>query len=266
MPEPLLFSHYLMSVSGEAREAEMACAAKHGIGIEIKDFGWYGSLVDRAERLRLVRWYRARLRDFSGPVTVHGPFGDMSLGSGDPDILAISRKRVVACLDVAEELSVTRVVFHTCFNKMDPQPWYLPEWVKRHTAFWQDVLPGRAVEVVLENLYDPTPELLAEAVDAIGLPSVGVCLDAGHAHVHARQQPARWVEVLGARIRHLHLHDNSLRYDQHLVPGKGGIDWPAFMAAIRAHTSRPSAVLELSGEEQIVAAIAHLEAVAAQTA
>ena len=84
--------------------------------------------------------------------------------------------------------------------------------------------------------------------------------------MHARQQPARWVEVLGARTRHLHLHDNSLRYDQHLVPGKGDIDWPAFMTAIRAHTSRPSAVLELSGEEQIVSAMAHLEAVATQTA
>ena len=64
-------------------------------------------------------------------------------------------------------------------------------------------------------------------MDAIGLPQVGACLDVGHAHYHGGSPLHRWVEVLGPRLRHLHLHDE--RRQLRSAPGDGGagtIDWP----------------------------------------
>jgi sugar phosphate isomerase/epimerase len=65
-------------------------------------------------------------------------------------------------------------------------------------------------------------------------------LDTGHANVTARQlgeDPAdywrRNVEVLGDRLRHVHLSDNFGDLDAHLLPGEGDFDFPAAYAALK---------------------------------
>jgi sugar phosphate isomerase/epimerase len=253
-----LFDDFLLSVAGPEKEPLVAHAIARGYGLEIRDFGWWEALDNRGERARLTKWYRPRLPEVRRLVTMHGPFDDLAPASGDPRIVAVTRSRVTACLDVAEQLGVTRVVFHTCFHYHNPQPWSLPAWAGRHAAFWRDVLRGRTVEVLLENLWDPSPELFGSAIDMIGLPAVAACLDTGHAHVHTAAPPHFWVEALGPRLRQLHLHDNDQSFDQHLVPGEGTIDWSAFAQALRSLGVSVPAVLELDGMEQIEAAVEFL--------
>ena len=253
-----LFSSYLVSVSGPETASAVHYARTHGYGIEIKDFAWHGVLTDRRLCKQVMASYRGVLPSLAGPITAHGPFTDLSLGGSDPGVLAISRKRVAAFLDVVEALAVPRAVLHTCWNHPQAQPWYRPEWVKRHAEFWQEALKGRRVEVLLENLWDPDPELFAMAVDAVGMTAVAACLDVGHAHVHTGIPPQRWVEVLGSRIRHLHLHDNTREYDQHLTPGAGSVEWAAVAHSLRTQGLRPTATLEL-GLEQLEEATLFLE-------
>ncbi len=259
-PAPRLFSAYLLNASGEAREAQLAYALRHGYGVEIRDFGWSRLLDDPAACDRLVQWYRDRLPQVRGPVTLHGPTGDLSFGGADAQIVAVSHARVRACLEVATGLGVSRVIFHTTFHHPDPQPWYVTAWITRQAAFWQEALAGRPTEVLLENAWEPGPEVLRDAIDAIALPQVAACFDIGHAHLHQRTiPPARWIEILGHRLRHLHLHDNLQTYDQHLLPGGGSIDWGSFAAALRAAGLCLPAVLEVEGEERLAAGVRLLE-------
>ena len=61
-----------------------------------------------------------------------------------------------------------------------------------------------------------------------------VCLDIGHTNLSCRDRSIREiVNILGSRIRSLHLHDNFGVSDDHTAPGFGNIDWEAFFAGLR---------------------------------
>jgi len=48
-----------------------------------------------------------------------------------------------------------------------------------------------------------------------------------------RQDPARYIRILGKRIRALHIHDNAGFADQHKAPYTGTFNWKAFCTALR---------------------------------
>ncbi|MCI8332522.1 MAG: sugar phosphate isomerase/epimerase [Clostridiales bacterium] len=74
---------------------------------------------------------------------------------------------------------------------------------------------------------------LKEYADMIDSKWFGVCLDIGHANL--TPDPAvHMIEVLGSRIKALHVHDNNGVSDQHLCPYLGTTDWDAVTAALSA--------------------------------
>lgn len=104
----------------------------------------------------------------------------------------------------------------------------------------------RGVEVLLENIPNElsTPERLVmfESLTHLGLNFV---FDTGHANMIEGGVAAAF-DVMRARIRSTHIHDNNGVDDSHLFPllGEGGtIDWPAAMALLR--TGDYPLVLEL---------------------
>lgn len=60
-----------------------------------------------------------------------------------------------------------------------------------------------------------------------------VCLDTGHSNF-CGENPADAVRMLGREyLGALHVHDNNGKADQHLIPGKGNIDWTDFSNALQ---------------------------------
>lgn len=55
--------------------------------------------------------------------------------------------------------------------------------------------------------------------------TVGICLDFGHAHLMGDVADA--IETAAEHLITTHVHDNRRRADDHLVPYRGTIDWPA---------------------------------------
>lgn len=76
-----------------------------------------------------------------------------------------------------------------------------------------------------------TPDNLQAVLDA--LPQLLCHLDLGHCNLFGRSAEAM-IHRFGARLHHLHLHDNNGRADLHLPPGAGNIDWPAVVRALKA--------------------------------
>ncbi len=102
-----------------------------------------------------------------------------------------------------------------------------------------DALAPRAeaagVALALENSYHGAylarnAGELAAFIARYAHPAVGVCLDAGHAHIQGGAVAA--LETLRPHIVTMHLHDNDGRQDQHLIPGRGTLDWAAFVPHI----------------------------------
>jgi sugar phosphate isomerase/epimerase len=89
------------------------------------------------------------------------------------------------------------------------------------------------VRLALEVLPAPlaSPEALGAWFTADhGLAETGVCLDFGHAHLIG--DAAEAVEALSGHVITTHVHDNTGRSDDHLLPFAGTIDWDATMIAL----------------------------------
>jgi sugar phosphate isomerase/epimerase len=72
-------------------------------------------------------------------------------------------------------------------------------------------------------------EAIITALDAIDDARLGLCLDAGHAHLSGGA--AESAEIMSGLIMVSLLHDNNGREDFHRPPGEGAINWPAFLTA-----------------------------------
>jgi len=119
---------------------------------------------------------------------------------------------------------------------------------------------GHSLTVAVENMLGNGPEdgrrrfgapiedliQIAEAV-----PGVKACLDTGHAFFNG-QDPAECVRKLAAAgiLAAMHVQDTDcFPHDRHWLPGKGAIDWPAFVAAVQeTHYEREGGafILEVS--------------------
>jgi len=103
------------------------------------------------------------------------------------------------------------------------------------------------VHICIENGVDIRPHIIAAPfttaldlmtlIDKIDEPTVGICLDIGHAHI-ASQDIANMIRTFGERLRVLHVHDNfgmiaPIHPDQHLFPGAGTIDFPRVFSALK---------------------------------
>ena len=91
------------------------------------------------------------------------------------------------------------------------------------------------VELALENSFRSTylarnGAELAAFVARYDHPAVGVCFDVGHAHI--LEGAVETLEVLRPHIVTMHLHDNDGVRDQHLIPGRGTVDWGTFIPHI----------------------------------
>ena len=109
-------------------------------------------------------------------------------------------------------------------------------------------LKDTGVTMCIENLFwgdtgvEPNiPNACSSAEQLIGLidtlndlhgPHFAACLDTGHA-VIGGNDPAEMLRALGKRVRVLHIQDNGGCFDDHLVPGRGVIDWRKFLAAMK---------------------------------
>jgi sugar phosphate isomerase/epimerase len=209
------------------------------------EIGCQGQELDRLDHgpLRLVA---AQLRQEQLRVTVHAPFFDLNPGSHDPAIERITRQRFHRTLDLAETLQAQLIVFHPGYDRWryDRQP---DLWQQKSLLFWPDLIERAAAInccMTLENIFEETPETLATLLDQLATPWLGHCFDVGHWQLFSKTPLADWFARLGPHIRHIHLHDNRGRRDDHLPIGQGLIDFHALFAQLQRLDRTPSLTLE----------------------
>jgi len=111
-----------------------------------------------------------------------------------------------------------------------------------------------ALEVIPNAL--STPDALVRLIeDDLELPSLGICMDVGHAHVMSGDV-AESIETVSGHLVTTHIHDNDGKRDLHLTPFAGSLDWPATLMGFQkvgydgvllmelANTDDPARVLD----------------------
>jgi len=231
------------------RTAEALASAPGDFDLELQSFGLGGVRSRRDWRERAAFYAAFAHRHPGRRLHLHGPFLDLSYSSWDPLILEATRRRVRDTLGLCGRLRPEHLVLHLRCPPYFCRPDRMEPWVRAAQAFWEPWLErfaGLGVTVAFENVEESDPAPAAALLDALRGYPCGFCLDVGHAHAFTALEPRGWVERLGARIVHLHVHDNLGDDDRHLPPGQGNIDFPPLYEAFRRHC--PAAVLSLELE------------------
>lgn len=230
--------------------AEDACgtAAEFGTGLEIAefctadnmdtDFGYWDGLV--REKLRTA-----------GRAVFHAPFNELHPCAIDPLAAKLAFSRLEQAAALAASYGADRMVVHSGHV---PVVYYDCWFVERSAAFWKSFMRERpgGFTLAVENVLERSPEPLAELMERISDPRVGICLDVGHAHASSQIPVREWISVLGGFIKHVHIHNNDGAVDLHCGLGDGTLDMEETLAlledaapdatyTIESIQSRPSA-------------------------
>jgi len=123
-------------------------------------------------------------------------------------------------------------------------------WAREAVAELGEEAFRLGVDLAVENVWNGlfySPLELMDFVDSFRNPRVGVYLDVGNLLNH-QQWPPHWIEILGSRIRAIHVKD--FKKDVGTLAGfcdllAGDVPFPAVMAALRALDYRSTLVAEM---------------------
>jgi sugar phosphate isomerase/epimerase len=164
------------------------------------------------------------------------PYWHPSWIEPDAHYRAIRREHTKRALQLAKDLGAPHITTEPGGPLAPGQ-----SWQSGAAIFYEELMPCIEVAERLEVplLIEPEPELLIERFDQylefvsrIDSPMIGLNFDIGHAYC-VNEDPQDWVSKMQPHTRHYHLEDiAATRIHQHLVPGRGAIDFPATLAAI----------------------------------
>lgn len=184
---------------------------------------------------------------------IHAPFFDLNPGALDPLIREVTFTRLSQTLDIARKINADLVVIHPGVDK-----WRYPNletvWREHAVRFFPRLIAIAATfncRLAIENIYEEDPGSLVKLVDTLDSEWFGHCYDVGHWHLFGRRPMAEWLEAIGPKLFHLHLHDNHGRADEHLPVGDGTIDFLPLQQFLSNQSTWPSATLEAHSEDHL---------------
>lgn len=205
----------------------------------------------------------ARTLQKAGLATaLHGPFIDLAPGAIDPLIREVTRRRFSQALNLLSIFQPSSICFHGGFEQ---RRYYEldDEWIEGSLDTWSALIhlvEKEEIPIMIENVYDENPEILARFFETIDSPFFRFCFDTGHFNVWSKVSLDTWLEKLGDRIGEIHLHDNRGDIDEHLAIGKGTFDFEALFKWFRQKKGRkPQITLEPHKEEEVEESIENLK-------
>jgi sugar phosphate isomerase/epimerase len=235
-PDHRSFDEFLTFARQGGHNLEIACFADPSV----LDGNWQEVLDD----------HRRKLRHFQGTISLHGPFLGLYIHSRDSKIRTVAKERIFQGLEITKELGGKYVVFHGNFIPLIGQESYRKNWIAQNADFWSEILEKYDVTVLLENLWEPAPELFREILEKVSSPRLKICFDTGHANVFSKVPLESWFAVLEDDIVYMHVNDNQGDVDSELVPGEGNIDWPKLSDLIERYQIAPNMVFEVGTLEK----------------
>ena len=242
---------YLIIPDPERVEESLSLASEYGLGFEFDDFFHPDVLDDKDKCRSLIKMYRSY--EMPETLTMHGDFYDVLIFSEDSKIREISEMRVRQSMDIAAELGVKGVVYHTNHMPNFRLGSYIQRWTEMNCRFWQRILEEyKGLEVYMENMFDTDPYVIAELGKAMrGTERFGICLDYAHSCAFGDENKiAEWCELLSPYIKHMHINDNDLENDLHLAVGDGKIDWDRFYGLLSDVMSPETILIETASIER----------------
>ena len=216
--------------------------AAHGFdAVEVFAVKSHFDYRDRRAAIALAEWLddtRLTLHSMHAPIArdyVNGTWQDnLSLASHDDGRRRAAVEETRAALDVAAVVKYSTLVLHAGIP--EPHGGAADNHVGSLVRSLEELSPVAdrygvrlAVEVIPNAI--STPSALVELVESDLEADLGICMDVGHARLMGDVVDA--IETCSGHLLTTHLHDNRGKHDDHLVPGKGVVDWDATLLAFQ---------------------------------
>lgn len=242
----------------ERIEDSLALLRKFDAHFEYNDFFDPALLDDEDWVAGRIDFYKSLGRDRTGDI-LHGAFLDVTLHSEDKKIRDASTFRIRQSMDIAAELGIRAVVFHTNQIPNFKTPEYVRHWIDSNREFWMKLLEEYpTLDIYIENMFDEEPEMLYSlAMEMREQERFGVCLDYAHASVFS-DNIEEWAKLLPF-TKHIHINDNDLNVDIHQSVGKGDIDWLQFNRMMEESHSDISVLIEVNGVQKQEESLQYME-------
>ena len=227
----------------------------HETGLESIRFSIADNLDRFSETLREEKERLHRLGD--PPLTLHGPFLDLNPMCYDSLVRQATLRRFSQAYEAAQILGASRIVYH---SGMIPTVYYLEGWAQRMADFWNHFLDGKSgITVCMENVLDRYAAPFAQVCSLVEHPDFGICLDLGHVWCYSEDPLTSWTAALDGQIRHVHVHDNHRKTDEHLAIGCGNLPFSQIIPVLAAQNPGLSWTIECSTKEDVLCSVAALE-------
>jgi sugar phosphate isomerase/epimerase len=217
--------------------------AAHGFdAVEVFAVKSHFDYRDRRAAVALAEWLddtRLTLHSMHAPIAreyVAGAWKDnLTLAAQDEPRRQAAVDEAIATLEVAATVPYSTLVLHCGV----PEPFgaaadnHVASMVKSLEAL-SPVAERHGVRLAVEVIPNAlsTAAALVDLVESdVDAPALGICMDVGHARLMGDVVDA--IETCSGHLITTHLHDNRGRNDDHLVPGKGVIDWDAAVLAFQ---------------------------------
>lgn len=163
-------------------------------------------------------------------VIFHGPFTELTPAAIDNRAIDLMETRYKETLDIARVFGVKDIVLHDGYIPLI----YQKSWhIKKSVEFWKRFLESETDDFTfyIENVFDDEPLTLTEIIDKVDRDNFKICLDVGHANCMTKDYSVEdWIEVMGERIGHFHLHNNDKLGDQHSTFNEGSMDMAGILS------------------------------------
>lgn len=231
-------------------EESLKIAEKYGANFEYNDFFIPSVLDDKEECQKRIDFYKSLDRDRSRD-TSHGVFLDITVHSDDRLVREVSDYRIRQSMDIAKQLGIRGVIFHTNMISNYKDPVYMDNWVKRNDAYWRKITAEYpSLTVFMENMFDDEPEMLKRLAESMSdVKNFSICFDYAHARVFG-DGSIKWSECLLPYAGHMHINDNDGNVDSHLAVGDGTTDWNEYDMIMRKKGCSATVLIETTPIER----------------
>ncbi len=221
---------HLPLLTAQQLQPEIAC---HDVNLDTLDLHALQDIADE-------------LHDNGLLTTLHAPFSGFSCGSERPSIKASSQRIVDQTLELARQMKACRIVFHPGLDYGSSHK-RQQQWLEASIPFWRQYLAEaqeQGTVLCIENIWETHFEYQLLLLQELASDWFGHVFDIGHYHLFSKPSLSEWLSNIGPYIRHLHIHDNCRRSDDHLVLGDGNAPLEELYQWLNIQAEMPTVTLE----------------------
>lgn len=233
---------------------------KYQAAFEYNEFFLPHILEDETSVRRIMKQYMDLKRDRSAD-TLHGVFLDICVNSTDPLIFKASDYRVRQSMDIAREMGLKAVVFHTNYIVNFRLQSYVDTWLNKNEEYWRQLIKDYPEQkIYMENMFDDSPAMLMELAKRMeDEEHFAICLDIAHGLISGAPLEQWLTGLRPYRIAHLHINDNDGITDLHQPVGSGKMPWKLFSEWCKGLKQDPSILIEVRGYKDLEASVENMK-------